>query len=808
MRIRSVVLGLLLFFFLSTYSYFGYTVVGGTELISDHFPIGVFGIVILLALIANPLLRALNPHWSFRKGEIAFIAALGLAACLWPGRSSFRMAIPTVSMPHYLQETQVGWQDQNVMSYVPSASPLLGQGHVKDWVELAKKIASDDTDGPALRIREMIDPFHLRTFKEVEQEGAAITAPAHIDAMTRAINLVLSDRNFYEKEAFAGVEFNREARRLLSKNLDELSQYQIKLLNRALLVSAFPDVFLPPPSGMGVLLAMDGDGEEALDGILLGHQSDERMSISDIPWGVWWPNILIWGGLLLVLAGAAICMALIVHQQWYKNELLSYPIARFVTKIEDMEPGAWLSGLSGSKSFWIALAFVFGIRLLNGFAAWFDAVPALPLHYSLMPLRELFPAASSVTAGWGAFNIFLFPTFIGFAYFLKSKHSFTIGIANYAWVVFAAFFIARGVPVTYNIVGAGESNLLRFGSYIGLGLMLLYTGRHYYSNVAAGAFFLPRYKQIPPYAIWAGRVLIVCFLISVFILTRAGLPAIWAVVFLLMTLLIFVVMSRVISETGFFWLEPLWLPAGILTGLLGAASLGPTTYIVMAVASLIIVGETSNLLMPYLNNGLVMCEENGASRPARLAPWFAGIVVVGFVVVGITAMYIHYYEGQGAMDRWSSETMPRRTFDALAEHTSNMSARGILSEVCAQSPVERLRNFSPQPGAYIWFITGLVLVLVTAFAHIRIPWWPFHPVMFIIWGTWSAERIAAPFLIGWAIKSVVVKVAGAEGYNKGKPIMVGLIAGDLLSGILWVIVGICYYFITGYTPVDYSILSW
>ena len=61
------------------------------------------------------------------------------------------------------------------------------------------------------------------------------------------------------------------------------------------------------------------------------------------------------------------------------------------------------------------------------------------------------------------------------------------------------------------------------------------------------------------------------------------------------------------------------------------------------------------------------------------------------------------------------------------------------------------------------------------------------------------------FLLGWMIKSAVVNTTGARGYHQVKPLMVGVFAGELTCGLVWMLVGALYYFNTGKTPVTYAI---
>jgi len=62
------------------------------------------------------------------------------------------------------------------------------------------------------------------------------------------------------------------------------------------------------------------------------------------------------------------------------------------------------------------------------------------------------------------------------------------------------------------------------------------------------------------------------------------------------------------------------------------------------------------------------------------------------------------------------------------------------------------------------------------------------------------------FLLGGLIKVGVTKIFGSRGYERAKPAMFGLVAGELLAGIVTMIVGALYYFRTGTSPKSFLIL--
>jgi hypothetical protein len=89
---------------------------------------------------------------------------------------------------------------------------------------------------------------------------------------------------------------------------------------------------------------------------------------------------------------------------------------------------------------------------------------------------------------------------------------------------------------------------------------------------------------------------------------------------------------------------------------------------------------------------------------------------------------------------------------------------------------------------------GAVLYLGCAIARVRLPWWPLHPVIFLVWGTLASSLFAVSFLLAAGIKFAAVRAGGERAYRRLLPLMIGLIAGDLLSALGGVAAGAVYYF--------------
>ena len=78
--------------------------------------------------------------------------------------------------------------------------------------------------------------------------------------------------------------------------------------------------------------------------------------------------------------------------------------------------------------------------------------------------------------------------------------------------------------------------------------------------------------------------------------------------------------------------------------------------------------------------------------------------------------------------------------------------------------------------------------------------------MFLVWGTYPLGLFSHSFLLGWLIKSAVLKYGGGQPvYRKATDFMFGAVAGDLLGGVIFMAVGVLYYAVTGFAPPEYRI---
>ncbi len=814
MSIRAVALGLALGLALAATAYFNDWVIGQTKLISHHLPHALFGFVCVLLFAINPLARALSRRLPLSPAEVAVATAIALAACGWPSHSFFASFGPVVALPAHWVQNEPQWIESDVMSFVPGASGELAREHVHDGRELANRLvqgASPGHDQPRQRVPSRLwelmdeqDRFQTRQLATGEVRSAR--------DFPNALNRVLARPDLYEPDAFADVDLDADLLATLDQaRAGELSAWQTIRANRALLARALPEHIAAPPPGQGLLLAGGDRDNPTLDAAIVGRPTEELIRPGDIDWATWWPTIRLWGAVAVFLGLASLCLALIVHPQWSRREMLPYPVARFVQEISRNEHGGWLPDVARHRGFWLAATAIVAMHGLNGLQTLVDWLPSnlhIPLRYYFSPMRDLFPNASRVYGSYAYFEPFVFPVVIAFTLFLTTTVSFSLGIAHLLFMMLGAVLISQGVAMDRDYIGSGKVNTMAFGSFLALAVMILYVGRAYYANVAGSMLGRRRDTATPRYATFAGWGLVICLAGATWTLHTAGLAWPLGAALMLLILLKFLVMSRIVAETGCFLIKPAWWAVGILVALLSFEAVGPVGYIILALATLILAGETREAIMPYLTNGLKIAEQAGRDHgPRRIIPWKTVMIVASLLVAGLAAITIHHNIGL-TVAGGGGERHSRIGFDLLAGHVAESRALETLRDSVNATGLDRLALISPEPANLGWMGLGFILVLVTAAARLRLPWWPLHPVIFLVWGTWPMFVFSFSFLLGWAIKLSIVKLGGARAYHAAIPIAVGVIFGELLSAFLWTGIGAFQYFVLGVTPQRYWSFSY
>ncbi len=533
------------------------------------------------------------------------------------------------------------------------------------------------------------------------------------------------------------------------------------------------------------------------------------ISVSAVPWSAWVGPMLYWGPVIVLMSIAVIALSFLVHRQWAVHEQISYPLAQVLSTLVARKEGTGMPDLFRNRLFWWGFLPVFCLYMLDYLNQWFPmSVPGLKtllpnLRSWNVPLQQYFPLLTKSDGFWYLCSQTLMFSVVGAAYFVASEIGLTMGLSQLLVVLFAAWF--------YTVTGSQLSSrndigLMRGGAYLAYALMLIYTGRTYYFSVFRNLF---RRRPDPEshLPVLAARTLLLATLGFIGMMALMGLDWFIAVLFALLLLLLFLVFTRIICETGVPFMQAHWWPAPLLTSILGPGALGPGPLVLIGFFGTILAQDPRECLMPYVATGVKMADD-AKIKLTKLFGVLTAAVVLALALGFVSVTWTQYSYGGLNDQAYAAKMVPTDTFNKAAKLISEMSDTGILEQSQALHGLGKLKMAGPDPGELGLLAAGAVGVVVFFMLRFRFSRFPLHPVLFLVWGVYAASKIWFSFLVGWAAKSLVVRFGGGRVYHQLRPFFIGLIAGELAIVGVAIIVDAIYYWITGKPPgIQFNVLT-
>jgi hypothetical protein len=675
---RAVIIGLVLALLMGVGGQHIMKHVPGGNLVRGHLPFSVFGALIFVVVIFNPLLTGLRRRWRLQPREIAVMLALVLVACGIADAGLMRFFPAALVYPIHRNRVEKGWQDAELISTRPGSTnspktpPWLLAGEGKDTVDVVDNY-----------MREMGDSTKQRL-------------------------------------------------------------------------------------------------------------ADRWINVNEVPWHAWWRPLAVWGGIIVFSLVGVVCLSVVVHRQWARHEQLRYPLADLALSLLKQDEQGRTSILR-NRMFWVGLAVIFSMRAFNMLNDWFpDLTVRIPFTFDFTPLAKAFPKIMSAPLSGFILRPRVYPACVGLAFLLATDISFSLGISNLLTVLILAALIPFGLQLSGGYVQGGVLEWQNFGSYVAFACILAYIGRRYYWTTLKEAVTFRPQTESEMSAVWACRGLIVCMTAVTAILVAVGLDWPLAVLGVLLTMLMFLICTRLNAECGTFFYKPTWMMPGVLVGLFGLTTLGPTMIIILGMTMYILTGDPFEAMMPFVSNGLKVTSDTGlkVGRTALLLGFGLLVMLAIALPFSIWADYNHRGAARGG---WYST----RTFKVATDAALAAKELGKAEEVESYSTWDRIRHMRPDRRFWIAGGIGFGLVLLCSFLRLRHPRWPLHPVAFIGIGAWTIGKYSTSFFVGWIIKVCVVRWGGGRAYNTVRPMMIGIVVGDLFSAFLGMVINWIYYGATG-----------
>lgn len=545
---------------------------------------------------------------------------------------------------------------------------------------------------------------------------------------------------------------------------------------------------------------------EVDDSVYLGFvqgvaKGNETVPFVDLPLAEWLPALAYWGPLFIFFAVATIALSLVINRQWAHHEQLSYPLAFVANSLIKRTGEKPYADIFRNKLFWLGVLPVLGIYMINYLSVWFGSyIPRIPMDWSILGFYNHFPSLLQAGAGGiGITNGSFYFIVIGATYFISSSIGLSMGLSQ---ILLAGLFV-QFYLITGERVSAENMEIARGGAYFGYAAILLYTGWSFYSRIMISA--LTFRKDRNPEAVFAARLLIVSFLGMTGMLVSMGLDWLIATLFCLTMLTLFIVLTRVVCESGIPFIQASWFPGTLLTHLFGATAIGAAPLVFISYLNTIFTQDPRECLAPYVATSLKVADENKIPL-MKYAFVLMGAVILAMVVgFGVTFYNLYNFGGINS-DIWASVHVPKGALNKAANELNFLAESGSLQKSIDAVGLGKLGMMQFDSEVWGWFLSIMTLVVLLSVLRFRLPNLPIHPILFLVWGTFPIMKTWFCFLVGWAIKELIVRFGGGKSYNTLKPLFIGLIMGELIAVAITIIVGAVYYSITGVTTPYFQIL--
>ena len=537
------------------------------------------------------------------------------------------------------------------------------------------------------------------------------------------------------------------------------------------------------------------DGDRALNGFVAGlAQGSSSLSPAAVPWRVWLRPALFWSPLVFSLLLAVFGLALVFHRQWSDHEQLPYPIVQFASSLLPDEEGR-RSPLLSSRLFWVGFAVTLAILLNNYAVRWFPKVVIpVQLRLDFVPFAKILPTITH-GRGWGLFGPQFIFTVIGLAYFLPSEASLSMWLGPWLFCLIAGVFAAYGVQLRSGMMMAlAPEPFIYIGSYIGLMLVILYAGRQFYLSALRRSLGLRARDDIPPVAVFGMRLFLAsAAFFAVYLHCRTDVHWTLGLLYVLLAVTTFAVVSRVLAETGAFEVGTVVYPGIAAWGFFGESAVGPSALITLFMLSVVLLSGPGWSVMPFLGQALRLTDRRQVPL-GRFARWGLATMLLGVLVCVPATLYWQY--DSGSANSWGriSTAFPANNGVQLL---MKLRVTGLEETALSRSGLDYLLHASPYWPYVGTAALSCLLAVAVAMLRLRFAWWPLHPCIFIFFGGDQSVKMSFSFGVGFLLKWLITRFGGGRLYQTCKPLFIGLIAGTVAGQLIPMLISAIHFACTG-----------
>ncbi|MBD3181538.1 hypothetical protein GF312_04545 [Candidatus Poribacteria bacterium] len=473
----------------------------------------------------------------------------------------------------------------------------------------------------------------------------------------------------------------------------------------------------------------------------------------------WLIPIISWSGLLIAMFFVMFCINIIIRRQWIEREKLAFPIIQVPLAV--VEKGG--KKLFADRLFWVGFAIAGGIDVYNGLAYLFPTIPYFHIRYEI---GHLITESPWNAIGW--MNMAFFPFVIGIGYIIPIHLSFSC----WFFYLFTKFQRVLGSAMGLrSLPGFPYIRQQSFGAYMGICIFAIIIGRRHFANIIKIVF-----KKTPDttndrknytfalLGITAGLAFIITFCI------RTGMSIGVILGFFGIYFLLSLAITRMRAELGVPAHDLHRMgPGEVLAHAMGTRRLGAKNLTMFSLFYSFNRAYRSHP-MPHSLEAFKIAHETGMSESRMFVT-----MMMGACIGIIAAMWI--------------------LLDGFYRLGASARIAGYAVNAFGREPFQRLQNWLAYPSngdipALSFMGIGFLFTIILLFLRTRFFWWTLHPLGYALADDYSMQWFWASLLMGWMLKTIILKYGGIRKYRSAFPLFIGLILGEFVIGSLWSLIGI------------------
>lgn len=485
-----------------------------------------------------------------------------------------------------------------------------------------------------------------------------------------------------------------------------------------------------------------------------------------IPWNIWLRPLVAWSIFASILFFVWMCLSTILRRQWVDHEKLAFPLVQLPVEMARQGDKFCWSGnpFFRNRLMWIGFAVPTVVHSMNALHLYYPSIPGLTINLPLNPYFVAFPWNQM-----GAFYLFTHFSVIGFSFLLSSELSFSL------WFFFLFFKALEVITAAYGMQHKPVPNypVNEFAAHQMLGAFLVFFGYMVYlsrgqvRDVVRKAFTAAKdindsNESLSYRTAFFGLILgtlVLCVWCNI-----AGMSFALAFVCFLLFYLIAISLTRFVAEGGMLFIQAPFRPSDLIATVTGIGSIGAKNLTVLSFVERIFIFDLRGFLMPSLLDAMKISDSAKINR-RKLTLVLAIAILVAVLVSYVTIISIGYKVGGVNLSQWFFTGSPTSHFDTVKQN--------IITP--------RPRDWS---GATLTVI-GAAVTMLLAYMRVSFSWWPFHPMGYAMGPSWPMIQLWFSIMVGWFLKSVIMRYGGMKGFVRARPLFLGLVLGEFAMAGFW-----------------------